>query len=97
MDNKITIDIEKIRNSPDNSIKDFETIRQISLYGIKTGDNSLYCKVYEPHSFAGLYPFVMKKLEDSPEIYEKIEKEFSSENITKYTEILENLLKKRKK
>lgn len=97
MDNEITIDIEKIKNSPDNSIKDFETIRQISLYGIKTGDSSLYCKVYEPHSFAGLYPFVMKQFEKAPEVYEKIEKEFSKENISKYTEILEDLFKKRKK
>jgi len=94
MDNEITFDIEKIRSSPDNSIKDIETIRQISLYGIKTGDDSLYCKVYEPYSFSGLYPFVMKKLEEVPEVFGKIEKEFLDDDAKN---LIKNFLTKFKK
>ena len=43
--NEITIDVEKIRVLPDNSITDIETIRQIALWSIKMNDNSLNDKI----------------------------------------------------
>jgi hypothetical protein len=57
--NEITIDPEKIRMLPDNSITDSETIRQIALWSIKMNDNSLNDKIRSEFYFAGLYPHVM--------------------------------------
>jgi len=58
MDNEITINIEDIKNAPDNSITDPETIRQIALWGIKNNSNELYCKINKEFEFFGLYPEV---------------------------------------
>jgi len=60
MDNEITINPLEIRNLQNGSVTDPETIRQIALYGIKTGDSSLNCKIRRGYEHAGLYPFVMK-------------------------------------
>lgn len=57
--NEITIDIEKIRVLPDNSVTDIETIRQIALWSIKMNDNSLNDKIRKEFYFSGLYPHVM--------------------------------------
>ena len=67
MTNEITINPEEIRSLPDNSISDAETIRQISLYGIKTGDSSLYNKVREGYEVSGLYPHVIQSYNIKPE------------------------------
>ena len=71
--NEITIDIEKIRVLPDNSITDVETIRQIALWSIKMNDNSLTDKIRKEFHFAGLYPHVMKIHGTVPENYKKEE------------------------
>ncbi len=60
MDNEYNFDIEVIRSLPDNSIMDTDLILQISLYGIKYNDNSLYIKIKKEFQFAGLYPHIMK-------------------------------------
>lgn len=60
MNNDISINIEEIKNLPDNSITDPETIRQISLWGIKNNSDELYCKIKKGFEFAGLYPNIMK-------------------------------------
>ena len=59
MDNKITIDLDKIRKMPDNSIMDVETIRQIAL----SKDKSLFSKVKTGYEVYGLYPEAMKVYE----------------------------------
>jgi hypothetical protein len=68
MDNEIIINADEIRNLPDNSITDPETIRQIALYGIKYNDNSLDHKIKKGFEFCGLYPHVMKTFNIMPEI-----------------------------
>lgn len=60
MNNDITIDPEAIKKLPDNSITDVETIRQISLYGSKYRDISLYPKIKKEFQYVGLYPYVMQ-------------------------------------
>ena len=55
MNNEITIDIEKIRQLPDGSVNDCETIRQIAL----TRDKELSRKINPKFAYAGLYPEVM--------------------------------------
>lgn len=60
MDNNITIDIEKISNVEDNSITDAETIRQIALYSMKTGDKNITKKIKKEFAVYGLYPEVIK-------------------------------------
>jgi hypothetical protein len=67
MNNDITINPEEILKMPDNSIVDRETIRQIALYGIKTNDSSLDCKIKREFQFAGLYPHVMMPFDINPE------------------------------
>jgi hypothetical protein len=67
MNNDITINPEEILKMPDNSIVDRETIRQIALYGIKTNDSSLDCKIKREFQFAGLYPHVMMPFNINPE------------------------------
>jgi hypothetical protein len=71
--NEITIDPEKIRMLPDNSVTDFETIRQIALWSIKMNDNSLNDKIRKEFHFAGLYPHVMKIHNELPENLRKDE------------------------
>lgn len=63
MDNNITINPEEILKMEDDSITDIETIRQIALLG----DSTLFCKVKPGHTYAGLYPHVMKSFNISPE------------------------------
>jgi hypothetical protein len=59
MNNDITIDINELKNVPDNSITDAETIRQIALYSIKTGDNTLNSKIKSEYEVCGLYPHII--------------------------------------
>ena len=59
MNNEITIDIEEIRQLPNGSVTDGETIRQIALYSIRNNDNSLNNKIDRRFAYAGLYPEVM--------------------------------------
>ncbi len=67
MSNEITINPEEIISLPDNSITEAETIRQIALYGIQTGDSSLYAKVKKGYEVAGLYPHVIQSYNIKPE------------------------------
>lgn len=73
MTNEITIDLRKFLNAEDNSIKDYETIRQIGLLSCYVNDYTeeekkvLYKKVYRPYSFVGLYPDVMKSFDIIPD------------------------------
>lgn len=57
MDNKITIDLDAIRNAPDNSITSAETIRQIAILGLEGGEH-LEHKIKKECLFAGLYPHI---------------------------------------
>ncbi len=63
--NKITIDIEELLNADDNSITDYETIRQIGLLSCTVNDvpdvvkNRLYKKVKSEFQVYGLYPTIM--------------------------------------
>lgn len=59
MNNDINIDPDYIRFCPDNSITDAETIRQISLYSMKSNDISLIPKIKKGFEIAGLYPEIM--------------------------------------
>jgi hypothetical protein len=68
MDNEIIINIEDIKNAPDNSITDVETIRQIALWGIKNNSNELDGKIKKGFEFAGLYPHVMTPYNLKPSI-----------------------------
>jgi len=63
MSNNITINIHEIRKSPDGSITDAETIRQIVL----TRDKSLFDKIDMRFLYAGLYPEVMTSFNIIPE------------------------------
>lgn len=67
MDNNITIDIEYIKTLPDNSISDSEIIRQIVLQSIRDNDHSLIPKIRKEFYFAGLYPYVMKAYNITPD------------------------------
>lgn len=60
MNNDITINPDEIRTMEDGSVTDIETIRQISLYGLRTGDTSLFPKIKETLHYAALYPEVMQ-------------------------------------
>lgn len=59
MNNEITIDIEEIRQLPDDSVTDPETIRQIALYCIRNNDRLLSRKINSLFAYAGLYPEVI--------------------------------------
>lgn len=65
MTNEITLNIEELLNVPDNSITDYETIRQIGLLSYtkhnipKEVQYRLNKKVKEEFSFVGLYPNVL--------------------------------------
>ena len=63
MNNDITINPNEILAMEDDSITDIETIRQIALLG----DTSLFRKVKPGHTYAGLYPHVMKSFNILPE------------------------------
>jgi len=56
MTNEITINPDDILCLADNSITDYETIRQISLLGY----SPLYSKINKEFVYCGLYPHVMK-------------------------------------
>tara|TARA_R110000851_G_scaffold179363_1_gene326422 strand:- start:2908 stop:3141 length:234 start_codon:yes stop_codon:yes gene_type:complete len=70
----LTIDIGKIRNVPNGSIDDGETIRQIAYHGIyySQGEN-LYDKIDRRFEYCGLYPHIMKAHNIIPEKYRKDE------------------------
>jgi hypothetical protein len=67
MDNNITIDMTQLLKVDDNSITDYETIRQIGLLSCTSNNVSsedritLYKKVKRGYEFMGLYPYVMKR------------------------------------
>jgi hypothetical protein len=65
--NDVTIDLDAVRAAEDNSITDSETIRQLALHSINTGDTSLLVKIRKEFQFAGLYPHVMKAFDIKPE------------------------------
>ena len=73
MDNNITIDVKQLLKVDDNSITDYETIRQIGLLSCTPNNVSyedritLYKKVKREHEFIGLYPNVMKRFNIKPE------------------------------
>jgi hypothetical protein len=60
------INTDEIKSLPDKSITDPETIRQIAIHGIETGDSSLYDKIKSGFEFAGLYPFNIVKINTDP-------------------------------
>ena len=60
--------IEKIRNAPNFSITDAETIRQIALYHIKNPcEHEILDKINPMFQFAGLYPEVMNSFNILPD------------------------------
>jgi len=63
MNNKITIDLDEIRNAPNFSISDIETIRQISLHAC-TGEK-FFNKVNPMYAFCGLYPEIMSSFDNT--------------------------------
>lgn len=69
--NEIIIDPDKIRELPDDSVNDGETIRQIALYANKTHDTSLLDKVKKGFEVAGLYPEIQRGYCIEPEKLKK--------------------------
>jgi len=55
---EVTIDIEAIRQMPNESVSDPETIRQIGLYCIQNRDVSLANKIDSRFEYMALYPHV---------------------------------------
>jgi hypothetical protein len=55
----VPFDIDEMKELPDCSICDAETIRHIALYGIHTQDSSLDNKIKPGFEVCGLYPEVM--------------------------------------
>ncbi len=72
MNNEITINIEELLRVDDNSITDYDTIRQIGLLSCTRNNVSnsdkqiLYKKVKREFSYLGLYPTVMKSFDILP-------------------------------
>lgn len=66
MTNEITINVDELLIVDDNSITDYETIRQIGLLSCTKNDVSeqdkqtLHKKVKREFQYCGLYPTVMK-------------------------------------
>lgn len=73
MNNEITINIEELLKVEDNSITDYETIRQIGLLSCTKNDISkdnrqiLYRKVKKEFQYLGLYPTEMKSFDILPD------------------------------
>jgi 2-phosphoglycerate kinase len=73
MTNEITINIEELLKVDDDSITDYETIRQIGLLSCTKNDISkddrqtLYRKVKREFQYCGLYPTVMKSFDILPD------------------------------
>ena len=74
MNNEIAINPEEIRNLSDGSVTDPETIRQIALYSIKTGDSSLESKIKDGFEFYGLYPHIQTVFTDFANVRPLIER-----------------------
>jgi hypothetical protein len=72
MNNEITINLEEIAKAEDGSIRDTETIRQIALHSIRSGDTTLTYKIDPMFAFAGLYPQVISVQNVQPEITDDI-------------------------
>jgi len=86
MDNNIYIDVDEIMKLPDSSIKDPETIRQISMYSIENNDKEIIKKIDKRFEVCGLYPYIMQKLDILPE-------DMSDEQISYMQKISEQLRK----
>jgi hypothetical protein len=71
MNNEITIDINKVRESPNHSIVDPETIRQIALWSIKNNSNELNNKIKPGFKISGLYPYAIDFLNIIPDRVKK--------------------------
>lgn len=69
MNNDITIDPEEIRSMKDGSISDPEMIRQIALYAIKSGDDTLNDKIKLGYEICGLYPHVINLIQPEEKAY----------------------------
>lgn len=69
MTNEITINIDELLKVEDNSIVDYDTIRQIGLLSCTVNDitddvkHILYKKVKRELQYIGLYPTIMKKID----------------------------------
>lgn len=96
MNNDITIDIDAILLLDDNSITDYETIRQIGLATTKWGllstekSRQLSKKIKKEFTFAALYPHVHQPLNIKPE-------GMSDDNWKILTDLRDDLTKLRKK
>lgn len=64
----ITIDLKQIALVPNGSVEDGETIRQLALHSIQSGDKTLLIKINPLYEFAGLYPHIMKVHDINPEM-----------------------------
>lgn len=86
MNIEITLNVEKTRELPNGSVCDPEVIRQISLYSLITGDDSLNDKIKPGFEAFGLYPHVMNRLFFAPELNKKADDEprFSVKEIEAY-------------
>ena len=91
MDNIVRIDIDEVRNAPNWSIRDNETIRQISIYCSRNPcERSLYDKIVPDLHYAALYPFVMNSFD--------FDTELSADKMSKEgRKVMKELLTKRKK
>lgn len=69
------IDSVEIARMPDQSVTDPETIRQIALHGIETGDSSLNSKVKKGFEVFGLYPHLIKSHDIYPDETPAVHKE----------------------
>lgn len=88
MNNEITIDIEAIRQMPNESITDVETIRQIGLYCVQNRDVSLANKIDGRYEFAALYPNVELTHNITPDTPLKHTKEFILDELGVTDEVL---------
>lgn len=71
--NEITINIHELLELPDNSIVDYETLRQIGLLSCRKHNisrcelYSLYRKVRKGYDYMCLYPEIMTTFDINPE------------------------------
>lgn len=73
MNNDITINIEELLKVEDDSITDYEIIRQIGLLSCTKNEVSkedkhiLYKKIKKGYEYMGLYPTVMNSFDITPD------------------------------
>lgn len=64
----MNMSIDEIKQQPNNSITDADSIRKIAIYSIDEDDSSLFCKIKTGYDFLGLYPNDVKLLNIKPDV-----------------------------